>query len=102
MLVDEATSCVDGETDALIQDALRTQFHNCTMLVVAHRLQTIMDADLIVVLDAGCVVETGAEPDRLNFRTSLSFRYVHQQATAISKAVWVFPFCCEMMWHLNQ
>jgi len=59
VLVDEATSCVDGETDALIQDALRTQFHNCTMLVVAHRLQTIMDADLIVVLDAGCVVETG-------------------------------------------
>ncbi|CAE7746636.1 ABCC4 [Symbiodinium sp. CCMP2592] len=59
VLVDEATSCVDGETDAQIQDALRTQFHNCTMLVVAHRLQTIMDADLIVVLDAGCAVETG-------------------------------------------
>ncbi|CAE7510546.1 Abcc2 [Symbiodinium necroappetens] len=59
VLVDEATSCVDGETDALIQDALRTQFQHSTMLVVAHRLQTIMDADLIAVLDAGCVVETG-------------------------------------------
>ncbi|CAE7546569.1 Abcc1 [Symbiodinium natans] len=59
VLVDEATSCVDGETDAIIQEALRTQFYNCTMLVVAHRLQTIMDADLVAVLDAGCVVETG-------------------------------------------
>ncbi|CAJ1423070.1 unnamed protein product, partial [Effrenium voratum] len=60
VLVDEATSCVDGETDALIQDALHRQFKGVTMLVVAHRLQTIMDADLIAVLDAGKVVETGA------------------------------------------
>ena len=57
--MDEATSCVDGETDALIQEALRSQFHNCTMVVVAHRLQTIMDADVVAVLDGGCVVETG-------------------------------------------
>lgn len=59
VLVDEATSCVDGETDALIQEAFHNEFKECTMLVVAHRLQTVMDSDLIAVLDAGRVVETG-------------------------------------------
>lgn len=59
VLVDEATSCVDGETDALIQEAFHNEFKECTMLIVAHRLQTVMDSDLIAVLDAGRVIETG-------------------------------------------
>lgn len=40
--------------------AFHNEFKDCTMLVVAHRLQTVMDSDLIAVLDAGRVVETGA------------------------------------------
>ena len=42
-------------------EAFQKEFKGCTMLVVAHRLQTVMDADLIAVLDAGRVVETGAK-----------------------------------------
>lgn len=49
--------CTDHETDALIQDSIRTQLKDVTLITVAHRLQTIMDADKILVLDAGKVVE---------------------------------------------
>ncbi|KAF8308383.1 hypothetical protein DL93DRAFT_2100728 [Clavulina sp. PMI_390] len=45
------------KTDALIQESLRTQFHDATVITIAHRLHTIMDADRVLVLDAGCLVE---------------------------------------------
>lgn len=48
---------LDHKTDALIQESLRTQFRDCTVLTIAHRLHTIMDADKILVLDAGRLVE---------------------------------------------
>ncbi|CAE7816212.1 Abcc1 [Symbiodinium microadriaticum] len=89
VLVDEATSCVDGETDALIQDALRIQFQHSTMLVVAHRLQTIMDADLIAVLDAGCVVETGHPAALCADPTS---RFSQMAARAPAEAPYLAPF----------
>lgn len=48
---------VDHETDALVQNSLATVFSSCTIITVAHRLQTIMNADKIMVLDAGNLVE---------------------------------------------
>lgn len=54
-----ATSGVDIETDALIQNVVRTQFKGCTVLTIAHRLNTILDYDMVVVLDRGNVVEVG-------------------------------------------
>jgi ABC-type transport system involved in cytochrome bd biosynthesis fused ATPase/permease subunit len=50
-----ATSSVDSETDALIQGMIRKQFSGCTVLTIAHRLNTILDSDKIVVLDHGYV-----------------------------------------------
>ena len=58
LILDEATASVDYETDRLIQQALRTEF-DCTVLTIAHRLNTIMDVDRIVVLSSGRVVENG-------------------------------------------
>jgi len=57
LVVDEATASVDNETDALIQQTIRSEFKNRTVLTVAHRLNTIMDSDRILVLDKGRIAE---------------------------------------------
>lgn len=55
--MDEATANVDGDTDALIQATIRTEFAQCTVLTVAHRLNTVIDADRVLVMKDGRAVE---------------------------------------------
>jgi ATP-binding cassette subfamily B protein len=59
LILDEATSALDSENEALIQDALVPLMEGRTSLVVAHRLSTILSADVIFVVDAGRIVESG-------------------------------------------
>ncbi|KAI1286715.1 ATP-binding cassette sub-family C member 3 [Halotydeus destructor] len=57
LILDEATAAVDLETDDLIQETIRNQFHDCTILTIAHRLNTILDYDRILVMDEGTLAE---------------------------------------------
>ncbi|GDX28968.1 ABC transporter ATP-binding protein [Actinomycetes bacterium] len=66
MILDEATSHLDNENEALVQEALESALFDRTALVIAHRLSTIRDADLIVVLDQGCVVEQGTHAELMD------------------------------------
>ncbi|XP_054570748.1 multidrug resistance-associated protein 1 [Eptesicus fuscus] len=68
LVLDEATAAVDLETDDLIQSTIRTQFDDCTVLTIAHRLNTIMDYTRVIVLDKGEIRESGTPSDLLQQR----------------------------------
>ncbi len=63
LVLDEATSALDSRTETEIQDVLRNISRKRTTLVVAHRLSTVVDADEIIVLDQGRIVERGRHAD---------------------------------------
>jgi subfamily B ATP-binding cassette protein MsbA len=65
LILDEATSALDNESEKLIQDALSHAMEDRTTIVVAHRLSTIIDADEILVMDAGKVIEQGTHQSLL-------------------------------------
>jgi ATP-binding cassette subfamily B protein len=65
LILDEATSALDSESERLIQDALSRLMLNRTTFVVAHRLSTIKEADLILVLEDGAIVQTGTHSQLL-------------------------------------
>ena len=63
LILDEATSALDNVTEALVQEALEKLMQNRTTFVIAHRLSTVQDADLILVMDAGRIVERGTHDE---------------------------------------
>ncbi|XP_029311725.1 canalicular multispecific organic anion transporter 2 isoform X2 [Cottoperca gobio] len=68
LILDEATAAIDLETDDLIQSTIRTQFEDCTVFTIAHRLNTIMDYTRVLVLDKGQIAEFDTPTNLLSQR----------------------------------
>ncbi|CAL1531982.1 unnamed protein product [Lymnaea stagnalis] len=73
LVLDEATAAVDIQTDSLIQETIRSAFKDCTILTIAHRINTIMDYDRVLVLDAGEIKEFAPIKELLNNPNSLFY-----------------------------
>ena len=65
VLLDEATAALDAQNERYVQSAMRTLMDRSTLLVIAHRLPTIVSADQILVLDGGLIVEAGTHHELL-------------------------------------
>ena len=80
LILDEATSSVDTRTEKHIQDAMHTLMAGRTSLIIAHRISTIQDADQIIVMDHGSIVETGSHTELLARRGDYYRLYMTQFA----------------------
>lgn len=85
LVMDEATAAVDYETDALIQRTIREEFVNVTVLTIAHRIQTIIDYDRILVLDQGLIAEFGPPAELLADSGGIFYSLLHSSGTASSE-----------------
>ncbi|WP_414622998.1 peptidase domain-containing ABC transporter [Calothrix sp. CCY 0018] len=80
LIFDEATSSLDAETERIIQNNLKTILKGRTSLIIAHRLSTVRNADLILVLDKGVLIESGTHDELINKKGH--YYYLNQQQLA--------------------
>ena len=78
VVLDEATAFVDLETDKLIQATIKKRFQQSTVLKIAHRLDTVMDSNKILVIDDGCVVEFGRAEELLRNSEGYLYKSVYE------------------------
>lgn len=84
LLLDEATSALDAETEGEVQEALSRLMRNRTTMIIAHRLSTVQNADLIAVMDRGQIVESGTHRELLA-KEGAYFQLYHSQFSSDSR-----------------
>ncbi|XP_070711624.1 ATP-binding cassette sub-family C member 4-like [Pempheris klunzingeri] len=87
LIIDEATANVDPRTDELIQKTIREKFRECTVLTIAHRLNTIIDSDRILVLDNGVIQESDRPFTLLQNKDGALYKMVQQLGHAEAAAL---------------
>jgi len=85
MILDEATSSLDNESERIVQKAIDCFKGQMTIIVIAHRLSTILNADKIIVLDKGRIVEEGSHTDLIDKKSFYSKYYNLQFSNEIDK-----------------
>ncbi|KAJ2453950.1 hypothetical protein EV183_001906 [Coemansia sp. RSA 2336] len=78
LILDEATAAIDNSTDTIIQESIRKEFKQCTVLTIAHRLNTIIDSDMILVVDGGKLAEYDTPQNLLQNENSLFAKLVEE------------------------
>ncbi|KAJ1882836.1 hypothetical protein LPJ57_000651 [Coemansia sp. RSA 486] len=78
LVLDEATAAIDNSTDAIIQESIRKEFKDCTVLTIAHRLNTIIDSDMILVINSGRLAEYDTPCNLLANENSLFAKLVEE------------------------
>ena len=86
LVLDEATSSLDSESEGLIQEALWTLMSGRTAIVIAHRLSTVKRMDELIVLDCGSIVERGSHDDLLLRDGIYASLWAHQSGGFLSAA----------------
>lgn len=84
LVLDEATASVDTATDNLIQKIIRTEFKDCTVCTIAHRIPTVIDSDLVLVLSDGRVAEFNTPTRLLEDKSSMFFKLVSEYSSRSS------------------
>jgi len=84
LILDDSTSSVDTETEASIRDALNDLMENRTTFIIAHRIQSVMVADLILVLDKGEVIQTGTHEELVSQKDGM-YRRIYDIQTRIDE-----------------
>ena len=82
VVLDEATAHLDSENEDLVQEALQVALVGRTSIVIAHRLSTVMNADQILVIDGGVIVERGRHSDLMNNSGLYADLFSRQDLTA--------------------
>ncbi|CAA7390602.1 unnamed protein product [Spirodela intermedia] len=84
LVLDEATASVDTATDNLIQKIIRTEFRDCTVCTIAHRIPTVIDSDLVLVLSDGRIAEFDSPLRLLEDKSSMFLKLVAEYSTRSS------------------
>ncbi|KAJ9588188.1 hypothetical protein L9F63_018452, partial [Diploptera punctata] len=102
LVLDEATANVDPQTDSLIQITIREKFADCTVLTIAHRLNTVMDSDKVLVMDAGIMMEFDHPHILLQNKDGYLYNMVQQTSRATAEMLMKKAQASYESKHLNE